>query len=821
MDSVKPLSASELYRHCDLTQLPFNTTEDLEDIQETIGQPRAVEAVRFGIGIQQNGYNIYAMGASGMGKRSLILRFFEEQAKQQPTPNDWCYVYNFDQPHRPNAISLPPGKGIEFQKDMERFVEDLRSSVSAAFESDDYRARRQVIEQEAQESQEKSLEQLQQQAQAQNIAMVRTPNGLVFAPMRDGEVLSPEEFRNLPQDAREKMEANLESFQKELQKILQQVPAIQRQIRDHIQELNQEVTRYAVGGLITELKEKFTEIPELLQFLDTVHKDVVENARNFISDDSSENLPDSLAAAVAARSQMQQEAFLHRYQVNLVVDHHASEGAPVVYEDNPTLQNVIGRVEHMAQMGALFTDFTLIKSGALHAANEGYLVLDARKVLQQPYTWEAMKRSLQSRQIRVESVEQMLSLISTVSLEPEPIPLNVKIALLGDRELYYLLSSMDPDFNELFKVLADFDEQMDRSDDNQIRYARVIARMVRENQLLPFNRQAVARVIEHSARLVEDSQKLYTGFREIANLLREASYWAQQNGSTLVNAQDVQKAIDMQIYRADRLRERIQETILRGIYLIDTQGAKVGQVNGLSVIQLGGFSFGRPSRITASLRLGKGDLVNIEREVDLSGPIHSKGVLILAGLLGDLYAHERPLSLSASLVFEQSYGEVDGDSASSAELYVLLSAIAGIPIKQSFAVTGSINQHGEIQAIGGANEKIEGFFDICKARGLSGDQGVLIPATNVENLMLRQDVIDAVEAGKFFVFPVQNFNQGIEILTGVPAGEPDAQGQYPLETVNGRVMARLQELAEKALEFTRQNANLPQDGQVREESTNA
>jgi lon-related putative ATP-dependent protease len=821
MDSVKPLSASELYRHCDLTQLPFNTTDDLEDIQETIGQPRAVEAVRFAIGIQQNGYNIYAMGASGMGKRSLILRFFEEQAKQQPAPNDWCYVYNFEQPHRPNAISLPPGIGIEFQKDMERFVEDLRSSLSAAFESDDYRARRQVIEQEAQESQEKSLEQLQQQAQTQNIAMVRTPNGLVFAPLRNGEVLSPEEFRSLPQDEREKMEAELESFQKELQKILQQVPVIQKKIREHFQELNQEVTRFSVGGLITELKEKFGEIPEVLQYLDTVQKDVVENARNFMSDDSSETLPDSLAAAVAARAQIQQEAFFHRYQVNLVVDHHASGGAPVVFEDNPTLQNVIGRVEHMAQMGALFTDFTLIKPGSLHAANNGYLVLDARKVLQQPYTWEALKRSLQSRQIRAESVEQMLSLISTVSLEPEPIPLNVKIALLGDRNLYYLLSSMDPDFNELFKVLADFDEQMDRSDDNQLRYARVIARMVHEDQLLPFNRPAVARVIEHSARLVEDSRKLYTGFREIANLLRESSYWAQQDNSKEVGDRDVQKAIDMQIYRADRLRERIQETILRGIYLIDTQGTKVGQVNGLSVIQLGGFSFGRPSRITASLRMGKGDLVNIEREVDLSGPIHSKGVLILAGFLGDRYAREKPLSLSASLVFEQSYGEVDGDSASSAELYVLLSAISGIPIKQSLAVTGSINQHGEVQAIGGVNEKIEGFFDICKARGLNGENGVLIPISNVDNLMLRQDVIDAVKAGKFSVFPVENVDQGIEILTGVPAGQPDEEGHYPSESVNGRVMARLQELAEKVQEFSQQKMNLPNDGQIREESPHA
>jgi lon-related putative ATP-dependent protease len=821
MDSVKPLSTIDLYRHCDLDQLPFDTTDDLEDINETIGQPRAVEAVRFGIGIQQDGYNIYAMGSSGMGKRSLVMRFFEEQAKQQPTPNDWCYVYNFERPHQPHAISLPSGRGTEFQKDMERFVGELRSTLSAAFESDDYRARRQVIEQEAQESQEKSLEQLQQQAQEQSIAMVRTPNGLVFAPMRNGEVLSPEEFRNLPQEEREKMEADLESFQRELQKILQQVPVIQREIRDHIHELNQEVTRYSVSGLITELKETYADIPVIVEYLDEVQEDLVENAHNLLSEDSSDNLPQGLAAAMAARTQMQQQAFLHRYQVNLIVDHHASEGAPVVYEDNPTMQNILGRVEHMAQMGALFTDFTLIKPGALHAANGGFLVLDVRKVLQQPYTWEAMKRTLQAKQIRIESVEQMFSLISTVSLEPEPIPLNVKIAFLGERNLYYLLSSLDPDFNELFKVLADFDEQMERDNDSQVQYARVIARMVREDHLLPFNRRAVARVIEHSARLVEDSQKLYTGFRDIANLLREASYWSGQNGNEVVTSKDVQKAVDMQIYRSDRLRERIQETILRDIYLIDTQGAKVGQVNGLSVIQLGGFSFGRPSRITASVRLGKGDLVNIEREVDLSGPIHSKGVLILSGLLGDRYTRERPLSLSASLVFEQSYGEVDGDSASSAELYVLLSAIAGIPIKQSLAVTGSINQHGEVQAIGGANEKIEGFFEICRARGLTGDQGVLIPASNVENLMLRQDVIDAVEAGEFSIFPVRNIDQGMEILTGIPAGEPDDEGHYSADTVNGRVMARLQEFAEKVQEFSRQNLPPTIDGQIREEASNA
>jgi lon-related putative ATP-dependent protease len=452
-------------------------------------------------------------------------------------------------------------------------------------------------------------------------------------------------------------------------------------------------------------------------------------------------------------------------------------------------------------MGALVTDFTLIKAGSLHKANGGYLILDVRKVLTQPYSWEALKRALQSEQIKIESIGQMLSLISTLSLEPQPIPLQVKVALIGDRDLYYLLLQYDPDFNELFKVQADFDEQMDRNRENQKLYANMIATMVRRNGLRPFDRAAVARVIEHSARRVEDSERLTTDIEDVQDLLREANYWSQTNGNGVVTAADVQKAIDTRIYRADRLRERVFETILRGTFLIDTEGEKIGQVNGLSVIQLAGFAFGRPSRITANVRLGKGDVVAIEREVDMSGPIHSKGVLILAGFFGGRYGKEMPLSLSASLVFEQSYSGVEGDSASSAELYALLSAIAEAPIRQSLAITGAINQKGQVQAIGGVNEKIEGFFDICNARGLTGDQGVLIPRTNVKHLMLRQDVIDAVQAGKFNIYPIDDVDQGIEMLTGVSAGEPDEQGNYPEGTINGRVYQRLKELAEKRKEL--------------------
>jgi lon-related putative ATP-dependent protease len=622
--------------------------------------------------------------------------------------------------------------------------------------------------------------------------------------MREGEVLSPEEVQKLSQEERKRLEAEVEGLQEKLQKILRQVPSWQREIQEKLKELNREMAHFAVGGLIDELREKYTDFPKLVEHLNAVQEDVVENARDFLS--SEEEQPSVLN--ILQRRAMQpsrggRPSSLRRYQVNVLVDHSKSEGAPVVYEDNPTFQNLIGRVEHIAQMGALLTDFNLIKPGALHKANGGYLILDIRKVLLQPYAWEGLKRAMQAGQIRIESVGQMLSLISTVSLEPEPIPLDVKVALFGDRLLYYLLWQLDPDFGELFKVAADFEELMDRNGENQFLYARLIGTLARKEELRPFDRGAVARVIEHSARLVGDAEKLSTQMRNITDLLREADYWAGEAGNGLVAAADVQRAIDAQIYRSDRLRERVQEAILRETILIDTEDARIGQVNGLSVIQLGSFSFGRPTRITAQMRLGKGEVVDIEREVELGGPIHSKGVLILSGFLGARYAGERPLSLSASLVFEQSYGGVEGDSASSAELYALLSAIAGVPIKQSLAVTGSVNQHGQVQAIGGVNEKIEGFFDVCQARGLTGEQGVLIPVSNVKHLMLRQDVVEAVDTGQFHIYPVETVDQGIEILTGVPAGERDEEGNYPEESINRLVETRLAELAEKRAEFTK------------------
>ena len=802
MEKVKQLEPEQLYHHVDAKQLLFETTDDLENLQEFIGQPRAVEAMRLGTGIQRSGFNVFVLGPTGVDKQAFVRQFFERQAENEPVPSDWCYINNFDESYKPTALELPAGKGVELRRDMERLVEELRTALAATFESEEYQNRRQAVAEEFKERQEQAFKGLQDRAQEHQLAVLRTPAGLAFAPVRDGEVLSREEVEKLSEEQRKQLEQEVEGLQEELQKILRQMPGWQREMRDKVRQLDHEVAAFAVGGLIDELREKYGSFGKVTDYLDDLRKDVVENASEFFSSEQEgTNVVNALMGGGQQRGGRASPS-LRRYQVNVIADHGSSEGAPVVYEDSPALQNLIGRVEHMAQMGALLTDFNLIKPGALHKANGGYLILDARKLLLQPYAWEGLKRALQAGEVRIESVGQMLSLISTVSLEPEPIPLKVKVALVGEPLLYYLLWQMDPDFADLFKVAADLADDMERNPENQLLYARLIATLARGENLRPFDRGAVARIIEYSSRLVGDAQKMSMQMRHISDLLQEADYRAGQEGRDAVSAADVQRSIDARIYRSDRLRERAQEAILRETVLIDTQGERVGQVNGLSVAQLGEFAFGRPTRITAQVRMGKGEVVDIEREVELGGPIHSKGVLILSGFLGGRYAAERPLSLSASLVFEQSYSGVEGDSASSAELYALLSAIAQVPIEQSFAVTGSVNQYGQVQAIGGVNEKIEGFFDVCKERCLSGDQGVLIPSSNVQHLMLRQDVVDAVSGGQFHIYPVAHIDQGIELLTGVPAGERDKEGKYAEGTINARVEQRLAELAQKQAQFS-------------------
>jgi lon-related putative ATP-dependent protease len=583
-------------------------------------------------------------------------------------------------------------------------------------------------------------------------------------------------------------------LQARLEKIMRQMPQWRKERHERIKQLDRETTLSVVAHLLDEMKAAYADLPEVLKYLELVQQDMVDNADDFRKPDES--------ATFGGMTMVAHQSF-HRYRVNVLVSNGKKPGAPIVSEDSPTYSNLVGRVEHIAQMGALVTDFTLIKPGALHKANGGYLLLDIRKVLVQPFAWEGLKRALQSREIRIESLGQMYSLVSTVSLEPEPIPLETKVILFGDRMFYYLLQQYDPDFGELFKVAADFEERIERNADSHQLYARLIATQTRKEKLLPFDRSAVARVIEHSARLVEDAERLSTHMRSIVDLLREADYCSRESGRSVVEAADVQCAIDAQIRRQDRLRDRLYEAILRDTLVIATQGEVTGQINGLSVIDLGEFAFAQPTRITATTRLGDGEMVNIEREVKLSGAIHSKGVLILSSFLASRYAKNQPLAFSASLVFEQSYGMVDGDSASLAELCVLLSNLADMPIKQSLAITGSVNQHGQAQAIGAVNEKIEGFFDICAARGLTGEQGVLIPAANIKHLMLRHDVVAAAAAGQFRIYAVENVDQAIALLTGLPAGEADAKGDYPEGSVNRKVAARLAELTEIRKSFAR------------------
>jgi lon-related putative ATP-dependent protease len=797
MAKIQALTAEQVRCCCDPEQFEFETTADLAPLEHSIGQERALEALHFGLGMRQPGYNLYLLGPSGTGKHTTVSRFLAQRTGREPVPDDWCYVNNFDKPNKPRSLRLPPGRGIRLKRDLERFVEDLQTAIPAAFQSDEYRTRRDAIDSEFKELQENALKALRLQAEQKGISLIRTPAGLALAPMSDGEVLSQEEFAELPEKERQRVASEIESLQEQLQQIMGRLPTWVTEKQERLRTLNREVTRFAVGHQTDVLFKRYEDLPSVLDYLKSVRDDILENADKFLpdgpSDEEGEEEPPPRPDAGTS--------YFRRYKVNVIVDHTGSEGSPVVYEDQPSLSNLIGRIEHIAHMGALVTDFNLIKPGALHRANGGYLIVDAHKVLAQTQAWEGLKRTLRAGEIRIESLAESMGLVSTVSIEPERIPLKVKIILVGERSLYYLLGAHDPDFAELFKVPVDFEEQLERTEVTAMLYARMVGTLVNREKLKPFDRGAVSRVVEHAARLAGDSERLSTHMASLADLVRESDFWAGESSRRIVIREDVNRAIEAFIRRADRARERVHEQIHRGTVLIDTRGEKVGQVNGLSVLSLGNYAFGQPSRITGRVRLGKGEVVDIEREVALGGPTHSKGVLILGGFLGGRFAADRPLALSASLVFEQSYGGVDGDSASSAELYALLSALAEVPIRQSLAVTGSVNQHGQVQAIGGVNEKIEGFYDICREAGLTGEQGVLIPAANVKHLMLHQDVADAIEAGQFRVYPVDHVDQGIELLTGVPAGDRDPDGRYPEDSINRRVEDRLRILAERSRAF--------------------
>ena len=776
---LAPLEAAQLYRRCDSKAFDFDSTEQIAPIEGLIGQDRALKPIEFGSAIESHGFNLFLLGPPGTGKHKAALSYLKRRAAKEQTPRDWVYVNNFETPHRPVAIDLPAGIGPKLRDAMARLIDDLRTAIPAIFESEEYQVRRRSIEDAFREHQESALTKLRDEAGEQNIALLRTPTGFAMAPMADGKVLEPEAFNKLDEAERKEVERKITTLQEKLALILQSIPKQEKDRREQVRALNQEIAQVAVSLNMRDLEQAFADHEAVASYLVAVREDLIKNVAIFLmplqgqSDDApvvSDDLP------------TEAEAF-DRYRVNVLVSQGGADserqGAPVIHQNHPTMSNLVGRVEQMPQMGALVTNFNLIKPGDLHLANGGYLLLDARRLLTEPMAWDALKRALQSREIKIEAPGQFLSLVSTISLEPDPIPLDIKVFLIGDRQFYYLLMEFDPDFLNLFKVAADFDDTLDWTREAAELFAPAIATICQSESLKHVSADGVARLIEQAARIADDAKKLSLRIGLLADVVREASFWAGRNGHALITRDDIDHTLIQQIERRDRLRERAHESILRDVVLIDTEGSETGQINGLSVLSIGELVFGRPTRITANVRMGSGRVIDIEREVELGGPLHSKGVFILAGFISERFALNVPLSLSASLVFEQSYGGVDGDSASSAELYALLSALADVPIRQSLAVTGSVNQKGDVQPIGGVNEKIEGFYDICAARGLTGEQGVLIPAANVQHLMLRKDVVQSCADGRFHVYAVSTIAEGIELLTGVPAGERGQKGKDP------------------------------------------
>ncbi len=795
---AKELPVDKLRRICDPQTLGWDTTEEVEPLESIIGQERAVRSLEFGLGIQDSGFNIYVAGPPGTGKTTAVRRFLEEVAKEKPVPPDWCYVNNFRDSYRPNALRLPPGHGRAFQKDMKNLVEWARREIPRVFESDEYVAQKEETVQGVQKQKQELLSRMGEKAKEEGFLLQMSPMGLLIIPVKDGEPLSEEEFSALSPEVKGQLLQKREGLQEELKKAMRQVRGLDKEANEAVQALDREVALFAVGPSVDGLVEKYESLPEVVDYLNAVRDDIVDNLSLFRGEAEAQT-----AAPVPTPGA--KELPFRKYEVNVVVDNSELEGAPVVMELNPTYSNLFGRIEKEAQFGSLVTDFTLIREGSLHRANGGYLVLPVDEMMSNLFSWDSLKRALRNEEIAVEEAGERLGFITSKGLRPEPIPLDAKIVLIGQSTPYRLLYTWDEDFGELFKVKADFDTRMARTDENIGDYAAFVCTLCNEEGLRHLDASALAKLIEHSSRLAEDQMKLSARFGEISDIIREASFYATQEGAAYVTTAQVQKAIEEKFYRSNLVQERISEAIERGRVMIDAVGEEVGQVNGLSVYSLGDIAFGRPTRITASVGLGRGGVVDIEREANLAGPIHSKGVMILSGYLADKYTQDKPLSLSARLVFEQSYSEIDGDSASSTELYALLSGLSGLPLKQGIAVTGSVSQKGEVQAIGGVNEKIEGFFETCKIKGLTGEQGVLIPASNVQNLMLKEEVVEAVREGKFHIWSVETVDEGIEILTGVEAGGRGDDGSFEQDSVNDRVDKRLQELAERIRDFGKES----------------
>ncbi len=781
---------------CDPNLFDFETTAEIPELEGAIGQERALKSIDFGLGMQMAGFNIFLAGEAGTGRSSTIKNLLKKRAKTEPQPHDWCYVYNFKSPDKPISLALPAGKGSELAADMKELLEAMKSIIPKALDSKEYETNKTAIMERFQEMSASMFGQLEKEAEQKGFALQRTVSGLVMVPQKEGRNYTQEEYDALNDEDKHKIDETGKELTEKLNDVLRVVRENEKATKEMLAQLDRNLGLAAVGHHIEPLRDKYAEYPKVTEYLEEVQEDILLNLEDFKEQGPPQPSP------VPGLKIPRQEPSFERYTVNVLVDNKDTEGAPVVFEANPTYNNLFGRIEHVMQMGGVATtNFTLVKPGALHRANGGYLVVDAREVLINPFSWDSLKRCIKNGEIKIEDVLEQYRFMTVASLKPEPVPLQAKIIMIGPLWIYYLLFQLEPDYRKLFKVKADFDSRILRTPEIVKNYAMFVANHCREENLLHFDRSGVAAIVEYAARSVEDQQKLSCQFMEISDLIREASFWAGRENSPIVTREFVKRAVEEETYRNNRIEGRIQEMIEEGTIMVDTDGSEVGQINGLSVMSLGDYMFGRPSRVTVRVYTGRGGMVNIEREVKLSGPIHDKGVLILTGYLGGKYAHDKPLSFSASVCFEQSYEGVEGDSASSTELYAILSALSGAPVKQGIAVTGSVNQLGKVQPIGGVNYKIEGFYAVCKAKGLTGEQGVMIPRSNERHLMLKDEVVEAVRNGKFHIWSVETIDQGIEILTGIPAGERREDGRYPEGTINHMVDKRLLEFGESMKKF--------------------
>ncbi|MGZ8433466.1 MAG: Lon protease family protein [Candidatus Binatia bacterium] len=797
------IAADKLTWRCDLTALPFTCTADMTPLEDFIGQDRAIRAIEFGLGVDKPGFNIFVTGLTGTGKTSIIKAFLKKVTSLTPaladaaTPEDWCYVYNFGDPDRPLALKIRRGFGKALKSDMEQLIQNLQREAKKLFESDEFAHQRQGLIEQLQKKQQEMMEGLMAEASQAGFALRMTPSGIVLLPTKDGKPMQEADYLALSPSEKKQLEERRSEIEKQVEDTLRDGKKLEREIAARLETVETEAGDYLVRNPLTELKQKYQDYPRVLAYLDGVREHILKNLQRFKGEAAAPAGP----MGAMAYGEPLGDPFLP-YRVNVFVDNGDTQGAPIIVETNPTYHNLFGVIEKKPIMGGYTTDFTLIKAGSISKANGGYLVLYDREVLANAGCWEALQRVIKNRELRIEEPGAFFGFVPPQGLRPEPIPTDTKVIMIGDPSLYRLLATADPDFRETFKVKADFNFEVDRTQENITAFACFISDYCKREGIRHFETDGVARVIEQCARQVEDQNKLSTRFSDMVDLLIESDYWAGKEKAELVSGKHVERALVEKTFRLNLVEKRLQELIAEGTVLVDVTGAAVGQVNGLAVHQMGDFSFGKPSRITTKTFLGRSGIVNIEREAKMSGRSHDKGVLILGGYLGGKYAQQSPLSLSSTICFEQSYDGVDGDSASSTELYAILSSLSEMPIQQGIAVTGSVNQHGEVQAIGGVNFKIEGHFDVCRLKGLTGEQGAMIPQANVHNLMLRGDVVEAVKAGKFHIYSVSSIDEGIEVLTGVAAGARQADGSYPDGTINDRVQKKLQLFTELQKKLT-------------------